>query len=561
PTSKRKIPDLVFPTRKVTIEESIEETKSTGKGRRKLLFLLLIATIAWAGYEKQKELTHFWGYKALPKIVEVFPDLFPQSYLQYWAEKARQEQATETANTDITKVTPAETAQTTLTTSTPPDTTQPEVVAAEESLPVEKELTRDEKIEQLKAELSDKPVNAIKLAGIYKEMLSEMPQSPVARKGLKELRDWTSQQIRMAFDAEDAVLARKHIDIVKQSFPRVAQTNRFIRLEKKVIFLERIDNHFSQAEKYFNAGAISKPIGKNALYEVQKVLILAPGNEDAKAFLNKIALSYIDKTTQLQQQGNVHNALLMLEEGIAAMNNHPALLEKRANLKNQIKHKKEIASLFIQAKKYMSAGQLIKPVAYNAYDLYQDILKKDAANLEAKAGIKTIHQLVAKDITSLIHKGELKSSEEYLRLAIDRYGKTSLLANVQLKLNDALEVVAPRIQNIILSHAPVTKVPATTSNSGSGKLKDTQTLRLNTTLYAGFSFINFDPGTTWLEAALIDNTRERTILQKPVVVSSQFGEHFFEIKLPARGLQKSIYTVELKLKNKVLITRSFLVLN
>lgn len=560
PTNKRKMPEIVFPTKRVTVEEEVPETKSNR--RRNLLLLLLISSMAWAGYEKQNELSQFWGYKALPEIVKVFPNLFPESYLQYWAEKAKQGEITKTPSTTITQVTPAKTTQTLPDHSTVvANGAEPEILATEDIPAVKKELTRDEKIEQLVAGLSDSPENAIELATIYKQMLREMPQSPVARKGLKELRDWTTQQIRLAFDTEDAVLARKHIDIVKQSFPRASQTKRFTRMEKKVAFLERIDTHLNQADKYFNAGAISKPIGKNALYEVKKVLILAPGNEEAKTFLNKIALSYIDKTTQLQQQGNVHNALLMIEEGIAAMNNHPALLEKRERLKNQIKHKKEIASLFSQAKKHMASGQLIKPVAYNAYDLYQDILKKDPDNLEAKAGIKTIHQLVAKDITSLIHNGELKTSEDYLNLAIKRYGKTSLLANVQLKLNDALELVAPKIQNIILSHAPVTQIPATSITAGSVKLKDKQTLRLKDTLYVGFNFINFDPTTTWLEAALINSSRERTILQKPVVVSSQFGEHFFEIKLPAAGLLNSTYKVELKLKNKVLNSKSFLVRN
>ena len=558
--NKRKMPDLVFPTKRVTAEEDVPETKSNS--RRNLLLILLISSMAWVGYEKQKELGDFWGYKALPEIVNVFPNLFPESYLQYWAEKAKQEQATENSSAVITQVTPGQPTQATdEQTPVVSGGVQSEITAAEESPAEVKELTRDEKIDLLKIGLTDTPENAVELATIYKEMLREMPQSPVARKGLKELREWTTQQMRQALDTQDTVLARKHVDIVKESFPRAAQTKRFIRLEKKVALLERIDNHLSQADKYFNAGAISKPIGKNALYEVQKILILAPGNEDAKTFLNKIALSYIDKTTQLQQQGNVHNALLMIEEGIATMNNHPALLEKRASLKNQIKHKKEIASLFTQAKKHMSAGQLIKPVAYNAYDLYQDILKKDPANLEAKAGIKTIHQLVAKDITSLIQKGELKTSEDYLRLAINRYGKTSLLANVQLKLNDALALVAPKIQNMILSHAPVTKVPATSNTAGSVKLKDTQTLPLRNILYVAFNYINFDPTTTWLEATLINSSRERTILQKPVVVSSQFGEHFFEIKLPASGLLNSKYKVELKLKNKVLISKSFLVRN
>ena len=154
PANKRKMPDLVFPTKRVTAEEDVPETKSNS--RRNILLLLLISSMAWAGYEKQKELGDFWGYKALPKIVEVFPNLFPESYLKYWADQlnqkqANQEKATETTTTVSTQVIPAQSNQTSLESgATTSDIAQPEASAIEETPAVEKELTRDEKIEQLK---------------------------------------------------------------------------------------------------------------------------------------------------------------------------------------------------------------------------------------------------------------------------------------------------------------------------------------------------------------------------------------------------------------------------
>lgn len=563
-SKKRKMPDLVFPSsNRTTVEENTDEIKTSGTLRRNLLILLLITITVWAGNEKQKELTQFWGYKALPKIVSIFPNLFPKSYLQYWADKAEKEkpQAVATVVTPASSATPAQSgeqdllasgdgvteAQTTTTTQAP-----------QENQPAIEELTREKKIALLNEGLTERPENAVKLVALYKEVLLESPQDPVARKGLKALREWYVQQIRLAFSTEDAVLARQYIDIVKQSFPKAAQNKRFVRLEKKVAFLERINAHLEQAEKYYNIGALSKPIGKNALSEIEKALTLSPNNEDAKNFINKIAVSYIDKTTQLQQQGNMHNALLMVEEGIAALNNHPALIKKRKSLKDQIKFTKNIASLFKQADKYIAAGQLIKPRAYNAYDIYQGIMEKEPGNLQAKAGLKTIHQQVAKKILSSIQKGKLESSTVYLQAAKQRYGKSSLLANVQLKLNDALEEVAPKIERIELSSSPMTRLTNVTSaNSG----KDTQTLRLNNTLYVGFNFINFNPTTTWLDVTLFDSSRKQNVLQKPVVISTQFGEHFFEVKLPAYGLSKGTYNIELKLKDRVLRSKQFLVLN
>lgn len=555
-SKRRKVPDLVFPSgNKSAVEEQVEEVTPPSTRRRNLLFFLLISTMIWAGNEKQKELTQFWAYKTLPEIVKVFPNLFPKSYSEFWAEK-REAKKPRPANELYAP--PSET----LTTSVEQDensqthNTLSQKTTSKSIKTVIPEKTEKDVITLLKEDLESKPENAVELVTIYKNMLLQSKENPVARQGLKELREWQIKQIRLAFATEDATLARKHINLMKQSFPRAAKGKRFIRLEKKVALLERINNYFVKAEKYFNAGALSKPQGKNALNEINSVLTLAPNNEDAKSFIDKIVNAYINKTTQLQEQGSMHNAVLMLEEGIAALDNNSILLNKRKQLKEKIKYSKNISALFKQAEKHQAAGQLIKPQAYNAYDAYQQILKKEEGNLQAKAGLKNIHQQLAKKITTKIHNGNIKTAEDDLKAAINRFGKSSLLANVQLKLNDALDALAPKIET--------TKLSASTVNNLILKNSAQQTdliLKLNNTLYIGFNYINFDPKTTWLDATLFDITERITVARKPVVISNQFGEHFFEIDLPTNGFSNHKYKLEIRLKNRVLVSKSFVVKN
>ncbi len=543
---KRKIPDLVFPSQnKITVDEDI--TKPSNR-RRNLLFLLLIASAVFGANEKQKELTEFWGYKALPKIVNVFPDLFPKSYSKFWLKKQENNKAKKIATTPLTTI---ETVQVSPTQET--NVTQNTAIQEKDSnieqTPKVKQPKKD-RITALKEGLEKKPENALELATYYKALIREDRKNKIARRGLKELRDWYIKQIGLAFATEDAALARELIVMMKQSFPRVTKSKRFIRLERKVAFLERIHHHFEKAEKYFNAGALSKPINKNALHEVKKILTLSPNNEDAKNFVEKIVNSYLKKTSQLQKQGNIHNAILMVEEGIAALND-ATLIKKRKELKGQIKHNNKISSLFKKASKYLAADQLIRPTAYNAYDLYQRILKEEPDNMQAKAGIKTIHQFLAKKITAAIHKGNLDISREYLQAAIHRYGRTPLLAKVQLKLNDALAEIAPKIEVIRLSAKPITSlIKNDTANV---------TLNLHHTLYAGFNFINFDIKSTWLDVTLFDKTKGIKVAQKPIVISGQTGEHFFEVNLPVKGFTRTRYQLEIKLKKRILISKSFLV--
>ncbi len=540
-SKKRKVPNLVFPSHnKLNTVQEINEIKTNSTRRRNLLFLLLISTMILAANEKQKELTQFWGYKALPKIVKAFPKLFPKSYSEYWAKKLENEKPIIITNPKVTVI------------SSPPPNSDEHDVKNKTDQPAIEKLPEKDRLTLLKEGLENNPKNAVELATIYKDLLLQDKKNSVARQGLKDLREWVIKQIRLAFATEDTALARQYIILIKQSFPRATKNKRFIRLERKVAFLERINNHFIKAEKYFKAGALSKPTKQNALSEINKVLALSPDNEDAKNFIEKIVNSYLEKTTQLQKQGNIHNAILMVEEAIGALNN-PTLIEKRQQLKETIKYNKNIASLYKQAKKYEAASQLINPQAYNAYDIYTSILKKEKNNLQAKAGLKNIHQLLAKKITTEIHKGNLKVSKKYLHAAIQRYGRSSLLANVQLKLNDALDALAPKIETLKLSHATIKSlIPNNPANL---------TLKLKKTLYVGFNFINFDPKTTWLDVTLFNITKRITVARKPVVLSNQSGEHFFEVDLPTKGVSNHQYKLELRLNNRILVSKSFLIKN
>lgn len=550
-SQKRKIPDLVFPSsNKKTVTGEITKTE-VRHVRRNLLFILFLSSAMWFADKNRVVLIDFWGHQVFPQVITAYPNLIPESYRKHLAqEELKKHNPANINSTPLNKVS-AVTDQNALAST---KTTVPASNGIEPIKTIEKPLSEEEHIVELKSNLDNNPKNALELAAIYKKMLLQVGKKPIARQGLKELREWYVTQIGVAFATEDAKVARQHITQMKQSFPKASHSKRFIRLEKKVAFLEKITTHLSNAEKYFKSGALSKPSQTNALNEINTVLRLAPNNEDAKNFMIKIVNAYIDKTTKLEQQGNMHNAILMVEEGIAALNNNPTLIEKRLQLKEKIKSSKNIAALFKLAKKYLAADQLIKPQAYNAYDIYQQILEKEKGNLQALAGVKSIHQLLAKKITAAILKGNLKISEEYLQASVKRYGRSSLLSNVELKLNDALAALAPKIETIKLSASTLTSLITKSST----KQNETP-LNLNQTLYVGFNFINFDPKTTWLDATLVNITNKVVVSRKPIVISTQFGEHFFEIEAPAKFLNKHNYKIELRLENRILISKSFTV--
>ncbi|MFK5915400.1 MAG: serine/threonine-protein kinase [Woeseiaceae bacterium] len=525
----KKIPEIVFPSQnnKITFNTNEQDVRSSSL-RRNLLFILFISSALWVASERQKELTEYWAYNVLPQVVKAYPNVIPESYVSYWAEKKEQAENLKKKNIKM-----------------------PAVKTEVAKVPVE--VTEEEIISNLKITLDNTPKNAIELNTLYNKRLLENKDDLIATSGLLELKDWHLKKIGLAYANEDALLARRFISQAGWLFPDSIKEQKFIRLNKKVTFLEKLSQHFVIANKHFNAGALSKPLEHNALFEIETILSLSPNNEDAVSFKNKIINAYLEKTSQLHQQGNTHNAILMVEEGIAALNS-PLLVDKRKQLKETLKINKDIASLFKKASKYIKDSQLIKPRAYNAYDVYQQILEKDKDNLEAKAGLKSIHQQLAKKMTAAINKGNIELSSEYLKQAIQRYGRSALLAAVELKLKDTITEQAPQIITVKLSQQPVTDLI-----SNNKALKTIQTLKLYKTLYVGFNYKNFDISNTWLDAKIIDKTKKITLALKPVVISTQSGEHYFEIKLPTQSFRQHQYKVVLKLKNRVLVSKSFLV--
>lgn len=552
-SKKRKIPNIVFPSKNKNISDETYTKSQTSNTRRNLLFTLFLCSALWFADKNRIFLIDFYTHEVFPQLIKNYPGIIPESYLKSLAQKG---QKNKIGNKNILakqKYIIANINQENP--SIVKDDFPASSTNSTQSNEAKNNSAKKDRLTELENGLNNNPENAVELTSAYKEMILQSKNVPIARQGLKELREWYVKQIGLAFATEDSVLARQYIVQMKQSFPKAAQRKRFIRLEKKVAFLEKINQHFSSAEKYFKSGALIKPINRNALNEINHVLKLAPNNEEAKNFVDKIVNTYINKATKLQQQGNTHNAILMVEEGIAALNDSSVLINKRLQLKESIKHSKNITLLFKQANKYQAAGQLIKPQAYNAYDIYQRILEKEKGDLRAIAGLKSIHQQLAKKLTAEIHKGNLKASEEHLQTAIKRFGKSSLLANVQLKLNDAFEALAPKIETVKLSASTVTNL--ITKNSAKQAINTT--LKLKQTLYVGFNFINFDPKTTWLDATLYNVTKGIIVARKPIVISNQFGEYYFDINLPTDSFAKHKYKLELRLKNKILASKSFVV--
>ncbi len=558
------------PSPKKAITNPPLNTPSQPKRRRLLLFLLLLSVIVWAGFQKQDRLVplwHHWQQKLLARLAP--PPAAPPPTA---AEETTLPENTGLATLDAS---PAETTPSVSEPAPPPalpsmaeehpaaippaepPATDRSTRPAEAPYLPGRQNTRPlivkpgERLRQLRAGLDDQPQNALEMIAIYRQMLKKQPRNPVARKGLRELREWYAQQIQIAFNNKDIPRTRQLVEMMKRAFPRVSNNPKLIALEQKLVRAELLQTHLQKAQDYLEADALTEPAGANALEELRAALLLDPENTEAQQGIQDIADTFLKKAKQLKRAGKFTKAMSAVEAGLQAMDDNAPLLALRGELKTAIQQQKRIDALLSQADKQLRAGNLVEPQGSSAYDRYRRILAKQPNNRRAKKGLKKIERRLLKQANTAIQAAQLEQAETILATAERYFGNSQSIGKAREQLAQAIDAIRPKITKIVFSGRKLVSIDIPQANK----------LQLGRTLFVGFEYKNFEADSTLLQAFLMDGTGRIQIAQKPVIVNGASGKHLFDIELPVDGFADGSYQLELKLAGKPVITASFLVDN
>ncbi len=111
----------------------------------------------------------------------------------------------------------------------------------------------------------------------------------------------------------------------------------------------------------------------------------------------------LSQALELQKNGKYTDSLQQIEKGLALIPDHPELAQLRDEVRaqqaaeqqrqtEQIKRNEEIKKLLDQAETQFKAKRLTEPVGNNAEATYRQLLKLDASNTQAQAGLARIAQ-------------------------------------------------------------------------------------------------------------------------------------------------------------------------
>ncbi|MCP5421237.1 MAG: hypothetical protein H6969_12230 [Gammaproteobacteria bacterium] len=110
---------------------------------------------------------------------------------------------------------------------------------------------------------------------------------------------------------------------------------------------------------------------------------------------------YLARAVELRRQGDQAASMQTIEKGLALVPDHKELKRLRQEVSAEIaaqqrqraereQREREIASLLEQADMHVKAWRLTTPTGNNAQETYQQVLKLDASNAQARAGLERI---------------------------------------------------------------------------------------------------------------------------------------------------------------------------
>lgn len=519
--------------KKVSTPNITPVTTTPPRQRRGLLFLLLLAIIVWLGFLKQEQLQEFWHKQAQPYLVQ---------------HNILNSSATATADPSAETIPASPGVDDNLAGEQYPDT---ELELETNAAAMAGTPPSPERIQQLRAELDDQPQNALELAMAYRQILRQRPRNPQARQGIAELRNWYTENIRDAVDKKDLPRARLLVNQLQQSFPRIASSERFQRMEERLIQAEAVQAHVERAQDFFRADALTQPEGINALAEYRAAQALAPDNIDVQLGIQSIADTLLLRAKEHQMNGELEQALAATNEGLEVLKDDPDFLALQKQLQDDKQYQDAITAQLDEADKQYRTGKLVSPKGKSAYDQYQAVLKQDPDNIAAKTGLSNIERQLISKVNINSRNGKFEQAGSALETVRQYFGKSKAYRNAEQQLAQAIDVARPNVQRIIFSRTQLSSLTSLQAEK----------LQLGRTLYIGFEYKNFEAESTLLQAALMDGTGRVQIAEKPVIIDGASGEHYFSIDLPVEGFTDGSYSLQLKYQNKQLNAGTFIVDN
>ncbi|WP_460225008.1 protein kinase domain-containing protein [Aurantivibrio infirmus] len=401
--------------------------------------------------------------------------------------------------------------------------------------------------ETLESDLSVAP----RLAQMYRDMLIDNPEDENAAWGLKDLEEFYLRSIRGGLRARDLELTRSFLDSAIVSLPEVGEDERYTRLVGRYDNIVEAQVFIEKGNQYLAENALTSPEGANALEEYRAAQAIDQNNPLAAEGIAKIADRYANLAREQIGKNEYLDAKNLADKGLSIDASHVELAKLLSQATEQIDRRKNIEKAFEQAVLKVDEGKYISPRGESAYDLYQKILELDSKNARANKGLLDIERKLAQNVEAEINASNFAEARNILLQSREVFPTSDRFLALQVSLDRAIEA------DFIASQPKIPRILVTNKQQTNINLVQAESLAVDRTIYIAFSYANFTPETSVVQAILYDGTRTVQIAQVPVVVSGTEGTKYFQIDRPVEGFSEGIYNIDLMLNQDALGTLPF----
>lgn len=161
-------------------------------------------------------------------------------------------------------------------------------------------------------------------------------------------------------------------------------------------------------------GLSDLPSAAAAIQAYQEILRIAPQHPGAERGLTELSAHYIVLAKTAAENGEVNNAISLLERASAANNELRALDDVRKLISQAATAQAAINELLVQARRLRADNLFISPPGANAAELYQRVLATDPNNMVALQGLNEVAAQILNNVRSKLAQDNLDKAEELL---------------------------------------------------------------------------------------------------------------------------------------------------
>jgi len=519
-----------------------DEFKSLAR-RRRLLYLLLLVSLAAGIYFNEKQLEPYWQQYALPVLHEYLPEDIKQ---KIGLEKLALKENKKTAKLSVTKK------QKNTVINAPI-----RLINIEDFVSNQEDNAISDKnyvttisafdVIALLDTINEQPENATKLISYYKFLLKNDINNSEARTGITILRSWFLKQFKASMENNDIVKSKLLLKMLKTNFPNVSKKARFQQMENSVLQKESIKTHLRLAEEYYTKKQFIEPESENTLEELEAVLAIEADNEAALSLQIKILDIFVSQVKKYQNLKQYDAAIISAESGLKISSNDAFLRSARKNLKVLLKSQLQVDDYINAAKIQMAKGSYVTPANNSAFKLYNKVFELDENNNDALSALNEIESKLVSQALQAIKSKNISNAKLILQLLEQYYPDSKNIGKTQTSLAEAIDSKDPTITRIVFSDILM---------SSMDKMEDIR-IQSGNVIYFGFTFKNFSKETNYLLVNLLDHSAVTKLMHKTIKLDGTKGEQIFSLKIPGKGLVPSNYYIELKYGKKSLIKKSF----